>query len=109
MQYSEIISDRLDEKLKVYEHPSGLKAYLLPKKGFAKKYATFATNYGSINNRFIVPGTSNRLMCRTVWHIFLSTSYSSSKTAVLWTNFRHWAPMPTHTSFNVTAYLFSCT
>jgi predicted Zn-dependent peptidase len=48
----------LNETLYIYEHSSGLKAFVIPKKGYSKKFASFATHYGSINNRFVVPGES---------------------------------------------------
>lgn len=110
MQYSEIISDRLDEKLEVYEHPSGLKAYLLPKKGFAKKYATFATNYGSINNRFIVPGASEPIdVPDGVAHFLEHKLFEQEDGSVMEKFSALGANANAYTSFNITAYLFSCT
>lgn len=35
---------------------NGLPVYILPKKGFEQKYAIFATNYGSIDDKFRVHG-----------------------------------------------------
>ena len=35
---------------------NGLQIFILPKKGFNQNYAIFSTNYGSIDNSFIVPG-----------------------------------------------------
>lgn len=46
----------LNEELYEYTHPSGLKVYVLPKTGYYKKFAAFATNYGSVDNEFVVPG-----------------------------------------------------
>ncbi|MDI3316339.1 MAG: pitrilysin family protein [Bacillota bacterium] len=40
--------------------PSGLMVQVLPKPGFAKKYATFATHYGGLDSSFQVPGESGR-------------------------------------------------
>lgn len=37
--------------------PSGLTVYVFPKRGFQKRFATFSTQYGSIDNRFMVPGS----------------------------------------------------
>ncbi len=35
---------------------SGLRVYVMPKPGYNKKYATFATHYGSVDSHFVVPG-----------------------------------------------------
>lgn len=110
MRYSEIISDRLDEKLEAYEHPSGLKAYLLPKKGFTKKYATFATHYGSINNRFIIPGTSEPIDVPDGIAHFLEHKLFEQKDGSVMEKFSALgANANAYTSFNMTVYLFSCT
>lgn len=42
----------LQEELYFEELPSGLTAFVLPKKGYQKKFSTFATHYGSIDNHF---------------------------------------------------------
>lgn len=44
MKIQTINYERIDEVLHVYEHKSGLKAFVIPKKGYSKKYATFATH-----------------------------------------------------------------
>ena len=46
MEHIVLHSERLDEKVYVYTHKSGLKIYISPKKGYAKKCAYFAANYG---------------------------------------------------------------
>ncbi|MCK4260825.1 MAG: insulinase family protein [Halanaerobiales bacterium] len=38
---------------------NGLPIFVLPKKGFHQKYAVFGTHYGSLDNKFLVPGESN--------------------------------------------------
>jgi predicted Zn-dependent peptidase len=37
--------------------PSGLTVYVFPKPGFQKRFATLSARYGSIDNRFVPPGT----------------------------------------------------
>ena len=59
MEIKTIEYKNINEKVHVYEHKSGLKAFVIPKKGYSKKYATFATHYGSINSEFIIPGESD--------------------------------------------------
>lgn len=45
----------LQETLYAETMPGGLTAYVLPKPGYQKKFATLATHYGSIDNNFITP------------------------------------------------------
>lgn len=50
-----ITSDWLQETVHHLTLPSGLNVFAMPKRGFSKQYATFATHYGSIDNKFIPP------------------------------------------------------
>ena len=56
MNPSVIKSDLLKEELYMKEYPSGLKAFIIPKKGYSKKYAMFSTNFGSIDSKFNLYG-----------------------------------------------------
>ncbi len=38
------------------ELDNGLRVYVMPKRGYNKKYATFATHYGSVDSHFQAPG-----------------------------------------------------
>ena len=44
------------EKLYIEKLENGLTIMIIPKKGIRKKYVMWATHYGSIDNKFIVPG-----------------------------------------------------
>lgn len=44
--------ERLRERIVAAQLPNGLRAYVLPKPGFATRYATFATAYGSNDQDF---------------------------------------------------------
>ena len=46
----------LREKVYCYRTDEGLDVFVVPKKGYNKKYATYSTNFGSINSRFVVEG-----------------------------------------------------
>jgi hypothetical protein len=81
MNINTVNYSKLNEALHIYEHSSGLKAFVIPKKGYSKKYATFATHYGSINNRFVAPGENEETLFPTLLHIFLSTSCLNKRTA----------------------------
>lgn len=45
-------NELLNETLYKYELDNGFKIYILPKKGYTKKHAFFATEYGSLYNQF---------------------------------------------------------
>jgi len=47
------------EKLYIEKLENGLTVLIIPKKGIRKKYVMWATHYGSIDNKFIVPGEDN--------------------------------------------------
>ncbi len=51
-----IENESIREQLYVGELSSGLRLALVPKRGFAQKFAFFATNYGSIDLEFVMPG-----------------------------------------------------
>ena len=47
------------EKLYIEKLENGLTVLIIPKKGIRKKYVMWATHYGSIDNKFVVPGEDN--------------------------------------------------
>ena len=49
----------IKEKLYIEKLENGLTVMIIPKKGITKKYVMWATHYGSIDNKFIVPGEEN--------------------------------------------------
>ncbi len=57
MQVIENLS--VKEKLYIEKLENGLTVMIIPKKGIRKKYVMWATHYGSIDNKFIVPGEQN--------------------------------------------------
>ncbi|HHV98120.1 MAG TPA: insulinase family protein [Clostridiaceae bacterium] len=102
--------DKIGETLYIYEHKSGLKAFLIPKKGYSKKYATFATHYGSINNEFIVPGEENVTRVPDGIAHFLEHKLFEQKDGSVMDKFSKLGSNPNaYTSFSQTVYLFSCT
>ncbi len=50
---------KVKEKLYIEKLDNGLTIMIMPKKGTEKKYIMWATNYGSLDNKFIVPGETN--------------------------------------------------
>ena len=50
-----IENSKVKEKLYVEKLENGLTVMIIPKKGIQKKYIIWGTNYGSNDNKFIVP------------------------------------------------------
>jgi predicted Zn-dependent peptidase len=61
MQFEAIKDPILKETLYKGKHQSGLTVYVLPKEGFSKSYAAFATRYGSVDSDFIPVGEQERI------------------------------------------------
>ncbi len=100
----------INETMHVYEHKSGLKAFVIPKKGYSKKYATFSTHYGSINNEFIIPGETKSTKVPDGIAHFLEHKLFEQKDGSVMDKFSALGSSPNaYTSFNQTVYLFSCT
>lgn len=59
MQVIENLS--VKEKLYTEKLENGLTVMIIPKKGIRKKYVMWATHYGSIDNKFIVPGEEKEI------------------------------------------------
>lgn len=98
------------EKMHVYSHPSGLKAFVIPKKGYLKKYATFATHYGSIDNEFVSPGEDAPTKVPDGIAHFLEHKLFEQKEGSVMDRFSELGASPNaYTGFNQTVYLFSCT
>lgn len=102
--------DNAGEVLYSYEHSSGLKAFVIPKKGYSKKYATFSTYFGSINNEFIIPGEEHATKVPDGIAHFLEHKLFEQKDGSVMDKFSALGSNPNaYTSFNQTVYLFSCT
>ncbi len=110
MKVQTIQYEKVDEILHVYQHDSGLKAFVIPKKGYSKKYATFATHYGSINNEFVIPGETQATKVPDGIAHFLEHKLFEQKDGSVMDKFSALGSSPNaYTSFNQTVYLFSCT
>lgn len=100
----------INETMHTFEHKSGLKCFVIPKKGYSKKFATFATHYGSINNQFIVPGDNEITTVPDGIAHFLEHKLFEQKDGSVMDKFSQLGSNPNaYTSFAQTAYLFSCT
>lgn len=90
----------------------GLEVYLLPKKGYRKKYAIFSTKFGSIDSHFIVEtekGEEELCVPDGVAH-FLEHKLFEEEGGNAFDRFASLGAMSNaYTSFTHTTYLFSCT
>jgi len=105
MEYKDI-----NEVMYKYNHKSGLNVFVIPKKGYSKKYAVFATHFGSINTKFSEEG--NRKVTTVPEGIahFLEHKLFDQKDGSIMDKFSLLGSEPNaYTSFNQTVYLFSCT
>ena len=111
MKYSKIENKDLNEIMYVGEHESGLGVFVIPKKGCVKKYATFATKFGSVNNKFIpIDGEEIYTIPDGVAHFLEHKMFEQSDGTNAFDKFSiYGANANAFTSFTYTNYLFSCT
>ncbi len=110
MDYNVIEYKKLNERVYEYKHNSGLRAFVVPKKGYQKKYATFAVNYGSIDSEFFVPETGAKTRVPDGIAHFLEHKLFEQKDGSVMDKYSALGANPNaYTGFNQTVYLFSCT
>lgn len=103
-------NNKINEELLFYESESGLKVYLMPKSGYMKKYAVFATQYGSNDNKFIPIGEKEAIEVPEGIAHFLEHKLFEEPDENIFDKFSEYgASVNAYTNFNQTAYLFSCT
>lgn len=103
-------NNKINEELFFYESESGLKVYLMPKSGYMKKYAVFATQYGSNDNKFIPIGEKEAIEVPEGIAHFLEHKLFEEPDENIFDKFSEFgASVNAYTNFNQTAYLFSCT
>ncbi|KIL41398.1 zinc protease [Gordoniibacillus kamchatkensis] len=101
--------EHLQETLYHEKLDNGLHVYLLPKPGFQKTYATFATEYGSIDNRFQVEGGPEHRVPDGIAHFLEHKMFEEPEGDVFATFAAQGASSNAYTSFDRTVYLFSAT
>ncbi len=111
MDYTKKYIESLDETLYTMVHPTGLKIYVMPKKGFSKTYAIYGTQFGSVNNTFVPLGETKPVKVPDgVAHFLEHKMFEQSDGTNAFDLFsRYGANANAFTSFTNTCYLFSCT
>ena len=103
-------NETLDEEMLSAVHESGLKVYVFPKKGFSKYYAIYGTDYGSTDREFVVPGdTEKTVVPDGIAHYLEHKMFEQPDGTNAFDSFAlTGASSNAFTSFDLTAYLFSC-
>lgn len=101
--------EHLQETIYHEKLPNGLNVYLLPKPGFQKTYATFSTQFGSIDNRFLVEGGPEHKVPDGIAHFLEHKMFEEEEGDVFATFASQGASSNAYTSFDRTVYLFSAT
>lgn len=110
MKPKKISNNIIKEEYFYMKHPSGLDIYVYPKKQFSSKYAIFGTNFGSINNTFKLCGeTSYTVVPDGIAHYLEHKLFEGINGDAFELFAKTGAYSNAFTSFEKTAYLFSCT
>lgn len=93
------------------KHESGLKVHLIPKKDYSSSYAIFATNYGSVDSEFVVPGENEAITVPDgIAHFLEHKMFDQPDGSNVFDKFSvYGGNANAFTSFNITAYLISTT
>jgi len=98
-----------EEQIRI-DHKSGLTAFVIPKPGYSQMYAVFATNYGSIDREFKSEYTDGFIEVPDGIAHFLEHKLFEGKDGNAFEKYAvTGASANAYTSFDKTAYLFSCT
>lgn len=105
------VNPELNEEMQFAVHESGLRVYVFPKKGFSKYYAIYGTEYGSLNRTFKVPGEDREITVPDgIAHYLEHKMFEEEDGSDAFEKFAETgASSNAYTSFDLTAYLFSCT
>ncbi len=105
------IEEKHDELLNesVYRiiHESGLEIQYMPKAGYTKKFAYFATRYGAMYNKFEIADGALKEMPLGVAHFLEHKIFEESDGDIFDKFSRLGANVNAFTNFNSTAYMFS--
>lgn len=111
MSIEKFINSSLGEEMHFALHKSGLRVYVFPKQGFSKYYAIYGTEYGSLDRTFMVPGdTEMTTVPDGIAHYLEHKMFEEPDGTNAFDRFaKTGASSNAFTSFDLTAYLFSCT
>lgn len=103
-------NDILKEQYFHIKHNTGLEIFVFPKKGYSKTYAIFATKYGSIDVRFkAINENEFTTVPAGIAHFLEHKLFENENENAFAKYAKTGASANAYTSFDKTAYLFSCT
>lgn len=109
MKKTEFSSALLEERYVCMEHPSGLSVYVFPKK-LTTTYALFSTRYGSMDNCFRQGEGEKETVPDGIAHFLEHKLFENEDGSDAFGRFSALgADANAYTSYQRTAYLFSCT
>lgn len=105
-----ITNSLINEEYFYMKHPSGLDVYVHPKPSYSSTYAIIGTDFGSINNKFRIKGEeSYTVLPDGIAHYLEHKLFESQEGDAFKLFAKTGASANAYTSFEKTAYLFSCT
>lgn len=109
-EITEIKSEAIGERYYTYRHKSGLRVFVIPK-DFSTSYAILATKYGSIEKTFRRKGDEDFITVPSgVAHFLEHKLFEEEDGSDAFLKFAPFgASANAYTTFDETAYLFSCT
>ena len=108
--WKELRCSHTGERCYYLKHHSGLPLYVWPKEGYVSSYAVFATNYGAIDTAYIHPDTGETVeLPAGIAHYLEHKLFENEECDAFERYARTGANANAYTSFDHTAYLFSCT
>ncbi|MCL2077902.1 MAG: insulinase family protein [Oscillospiraceae bacterium] len=109
MEKNIVKNKRVREEYKIIKHPSGLTICLYPMKGFASAYALFAAKYGSVDTTFKTNEDGDFVTVpEGIAHYLEHKLFENDECDAFQLYARTGANANAYTSFDKTAYLFSC-
>ncbi|MCL2694636.1 MAG: insulinase family protein, partial [Oscillospiraceae bacterium] len=109
MQKTIIKNRRVGEEYRVIKHPSGLTICLYPMKGFESAYALFAAKYGSVDVTFKTNEDGDFVTVPAgIAHYLEHKLFENDECDAFQLYAKTGANANAFTSFDKTAYLFSC-
>ncbi len=108
--WKEITCRHTGETCFFMRHRSGLPIYVWPKAGYASAYAVFATNYGAIDTAYCDPESGETVeLPAGIAHYLEHKLFENEECDAFERYAKTGANANAYTSFDHTAYLFSCT
>ena len=109
-KWTEYTCSHTGERYYYMLHASGLPIYLWPKAGYVSSYAVFATDYGAIDTAYVDPESGKTVeLPAGIAHYLEHKLFENEECDAFERYAKTGASANAYTSFDHTAYLFSCT